>query len=425
MRLALFSDTFAPQMNGVSRTLGHLVNAVTQRGGEVRVFTTSDPRADPMPNVTRWPSIPCPRYPELRLSAVDHRRAVAALREYQPTLIHAATPFGLGMSARSAARTLGIPFVSSYHTSFAAYASFYGASRLEDLVWSALRLFHNGGDRTFCPTHAIRSDLEQRGFERVSVWGRGVDRERFSPLKRSRVMRENMEGPNGRIVVSYVGRIAREKGIGDVIDAANRLYGTDSRISFAFAGDGPHLDHCVRSAPPSCRFMGRLEGEDLAAFYASSDMFVFPSETDTFGNVLLEAMATGLPIVAAESAPSREIVGNGARWYEGGSGAQLALSLTSLAWNPEARRELGGASWARAANHSWDAVFDAMFLEYDAAILRHRQGPLMTAERGRPSSASSGLIPRIIASVGARSTVRTNSGLRPGVTPEPANTSGT
>jgi glycosyltransferase involved in cell wall biosynthesis len=376
MRLALFSDTFAPQLNGVARTLRTLVDEVHGRGGEVRVFTTSDPRAESSPGVERWASTPCPSYPELRLSAPNTRRALEALKAYAPTVVHAATPFGLGISGRAAAQRLGIPFVSSYHTSFGAYARFYGLSPLEEPVWSMLRSFHNSGLRTFCPTHAIRRELEVKGFTGVHVWGRGVDRRRFTPLKRSRVMRERMGGTERHMVVAYVGRIAREKGLDHLLDAARRLATADAKVVFAFAGDGPHLGQCRREAPGTCRFLGRLEGEELAAFYASADIFVFPSETDTFGNVLLEAMATGLPMVAAATAPSREIAGRAAVWYPPNDGSLLAHSISELAWSASRRRELGGLALARAANHSWDVVFDAMFAEYDRAIHEHASSGL-------------------------------------------------
>lgn len=368
MRLALFTDTYAPQMNGVSRTLGRLVDVVRERGGEARVFTTSAPRAQPDESVHRWPSMRCPLYPELRMSMPDRHSAMEALREFKPTLVHAATPFGLGLSARAAARALSLPFVSSYHTSFSDYARFYGLGYLEQPIWRALRAFHNGGRRTFCPTDAIRQELASHGFDRLAVWGRGIDRQRFAPSRRSRDMRLRMGAIDSSIVVAYVGRVAREKGLDHLLAASRRVASCDSRITFAFAGDGPYLEHCRSAASSNCRFLGRLEGLDLAAFYASADVFLFPSATDTFGNVLLEAMASAVPILAADTRPSREIVGNAGMWYPPDDATALASAILEFAFNAPRRAEAGALSLTRSADFDWTAVFDALFEEYDCAI---------------------------------------------------------
>ncbi|MEP6619541.1 MAG: glycosyltransferase family 1 protein [bacterium] len=367
MRLALYTDTFAPQMNGVTRTLGRLVAAVRERGGDASVFTTSDPRAGVDDRVGRWPSIRCPKYPELRVALPNPTRAMNELLAFRPTLVHAATPFALGASARSAARSLGIPLVTSYHTSFSDYARFYGVGYLERPIWSALRAFHNAGRRTFCPTEVVRRELAAHGFERLSVWGRGVDRAHFTPSRRTRDMRHRMGAGDGSIVVAYVGRIAPEKGIDHLLEAMTRLAAHDSTIVLVLAGDGPYLDHCRAIAPPNCRFLGRMEGLELAAFYASADTFVFPSSTDTFGNVLLEAMASGLPILAADTPASREVLGGAGAYYEGDSATALAASLTELAYNHARRAHAGATSLARSADFDWSRVFDALFDEYDRA----------------------------------------------------------
>lgn len=366
LRLALFTDTFAPQMNGVARTLNRLVSTVRERGGSVRIFTCTDPQVKVIDaDVRRYPSIAVPVYPELRLSIPSMRQVERDLRDFAPTLIHAATPFGVGLAGRRAARTTGIPFVTSYHTSFSAYASFYHLGWLARSGWEFLKWFHNSGQRTYCPTRTVQRELAERGFENLFVWSRGVSAERFSPANRSRAMRMRMGGADDAVIVAYVGRIAKEKGIDHLLAAANELADVAS-IKFAFAGDGPHLEQCRSIAPPSVTFLGRLEGEELAAFYASADVFVFPSVTDTFGNVLLEAMASGLPIVAADTPTTREVVGDAACYYPGSSARGLVeplLSLTSERW---LGRHLAGIGLARSRQFRWDAVFDSLIADYES-----------------------------------------------------------
>ncbi|MES2176885.1 MAG: glycosyltransferase family 1 protein [Gemmatimonadota bacterium] len=365
LRVALFTDTYAPQMNGVARTLARVAGAIRQRGGAVRVFTTTDPRAPASSDVVRYPSIACPLYGELRLAAPHAATIAHELARFRPSIVHIATPFGVGLAARSAARRLGLPCVTSYHTSFAAYARYYGLGPLHGAAWRYLRWFHNSGLRTLAPTHAVQTELESHGFERVSVWGRGVDRTRFTSAKRSRVMRLRVGANDGDLIVAYVGRIAKEKGLEDMLEAAGELHHSNRRIVFAFAGDGPFLDECRRRAPANCFFAGRLEGDDVAMFFASADMFVFPSTTDTFGNVLIEAMASALPVLAADTVSSREVLGDAGEFYVAGKGHALARLIHANAGDPHGRRHLAAASLRRAADFDWDVVTEQLIAVYE------------------------------------------------------------
>jgi phosphatidylinositol alpha 1,6-mannosyltransferase len=369
LRLALFTDTALPQLNGVTRTLDRLARAVRARGGEVRTFTTTARGADDDLSVRRFASIPFWAYPQLRLAAPRVAAVTRELREFRPTLVHAATPFGVGLAGRAAAARIGVPFVSSYHTSFSAYAEFYGLGALTSAGWRFQRWFHNGGLRTFCPTRAVQRELESHGVRRTRVWGRGVDTARFSPRQRSTSFRRDVLGAgSGTVVVGYVGRLAAEKGLGLALDAM-RLARQRSAVPivFAFAGDGPYAAECRTRAPEGSIFLGRLEGEALTTFYASVDMFVFPSRTDTFGNVLLEAMASGLPVVAANAAPTRELLRDGSCGVladaEEGPGP-MAEAIVALAHDAERRAALTGRGLSVAAQHSWDAVFDLLLADY-------------------------------------------------------------
>ena len=367
LRLALFSDTYAPQVNGVARTLERLAREVRARGGEVRIFTASDPAALPDPHVVRLPSVAFWAYKELRLAPPISPRALREVRAWRPTLIHAATPFGIGLSGRAAARQLGIPFVSSYHTHFSAYVRFYNLGALETISWGFLRWFHNGGVRTFVPSLAIAAELEAKGFSTLRVWPRGVDTARFNPSFRSPGVRARAGAPSDDVVVAaYVGRLAPEKGIDVAIEAMRiAMQRMPGRLVFALAGDGPYEAHCRAVAPPGSHFAGRLMGDDLSRFYASADLFLFPSTTDTFGNVLLEAMASGLPVVGADVATTPELVASdrGALFAPGDPEA-MAARIVELAGDTLRRRAMAARAAAFAESCSWARVWDGLIGDY-------------------------------------------------------------
>jgi glycosyltransferase involved in cell wall biosynthesis len=368
LRLALFTDTFLPQLNGVTRTLDRLVAAVRERGGEALTWTTTDPCAAADPAVRRLASVPFWGYPQLRLAAPRTGRAVREIRAFAPTLVHAATPFGIGLSGRAAARRLGVPFVSSYHTSFSAYARFYRLGLLAGSGWSYLRWFHNAGLRTYCPTRAVQRELRTHGLRRTRLWTRGVDARCFHPSYRSQEFRLRVLGADPEaVVVIYVGRLAPEKGLDFALDAmAMAARRSTRRLVFAFAGEGPYAAACRAKALAGSVFLGRLDGETLSTFYASADLFVFPSATDTFGNVLLEAMASRVPIVAADVPPTRELLG------EGGHGLlvppndppALAEALVDLAADPGRRERLAARGLEAAAVYSWERIFDSLVADY-------------------------------------------------------------
>lgn len=372
MRIAVFSDTYAPQVNGVARTLATLVSAARARGGEVTVVTV-DAEADsarPLPGVVRWPSIPFWAYPELRIASPRVRDARQILRAMRPDIVHVATPFGVGLAARAAARAEGLPLVSSFHTDFAAYLRYYRLQALEGVAWPYLRWFHGGGLRTFVPTPTGAAQLRRRGFSGVRVWGRGVDRDRFSPRFRSRALRAaHGIGDHETLVVS-VGRLAPEKGIETILAAARTLQATvGRRIRFAFVGDGPAEARYRADAPAGTIFAGRLLGEALSEFYASADAFVFASTTDTFGNVLLEAMASGVPVIAPDEGPTLDVANaDNALVIPPRDPVALAGAIQRLAGDAACCTRLRARGLASAAQRDWGRIWDALFADYEAAI---------------------------------------------------------
>lgn len=377
LRLAIFSDTYAPQVNGVSRTLERLVAAMEHRGGMVRVETVADPLAVDDPRVVRWPSIPFWAYPQLRMSAPLRAHVTDGLAAWRPNLVHLTTPFGVGLAGRSAARALGVPLVTSYHTSFSAYLRHYHLTALDAIAWPFLRWFHNGGLRTFAPSRHVAGELTERGFNGVRLWSRGVDPLRFHPRFRLEAMRAAMgaAAPGAApddFVVAYVGRLAPEKGVYTAIEAMRALMTRESsprRIRFALAGDGPDEVRCRELAPPGTWFAGSLGGEALSAFYASADAFVFPSTTETFGNVVLEAMASGLPVIAPDIGATLELANNvTALTFRAGDAASLAQQVARLRDDPVLHSEKRAAGLRVAAARSWDAVWDGLVRDYREAL---------------------------------------------------------
>ena len=367
LRIAIFSDTWLPQVNGVTRTLDRLLNAIVARGGEVRAYTTTDPAAKADPRIVRYRSRPFWAYPQLRVARPDRAWAIREMEAFAPTLIHAASPFGLGLSGRAAARELGVPLVSSYHTSLSAYAKFYHLGALATPGWAFLRWFHNAGRRTYAPTRAIEQELIAHGFEDTAIWSRGIDVGRFSPSFRSAALRRELGADDDTFLVAYVGRIALEKGLDTLVRAmhAAKARAGGRKVMFALAGDGPYLVTCRAEVPEGTAFTGMIGGDRLSAVYASADLFVFPSVTDTFGNVLLEAMASGLPVLGADAPPTRELLGDrrGAIFPAGDPDA-LATAILELAADAPRRARQAALGLTFAANQSWDVIFDDLILDY-------------------------------------------------------------
>jgi len=368
LRLAVFTDTYAPQVNGVARTLERLAEAVRRRGGAVRVVTTGDPSARADPDVVRWPSVPFWGDPHVRIAPPLLSRARRELLAWHPTVVLAATPFGVGIAGRAAARGLGTRLVTSYHTHLSAYARFYGLGALEPASWRFLRWFHGGGMRTYCPTRAVGDELARRGFHDLALWSRGVEHARFHPGHRSRARRLAFGAREDTVLVIYAGRLAREKNL-EVALKAMRVADAalPGRFAFALAGDGPFAARARAQAPSGATFTGRITGDALSAFYAAGDVMLFPSTTDTFGNVLLEGMASGTAVVAADAPPTREILGDGGGVLVAPDDASaMAGELVTLALDGARRRALQSAALAASARFNWDGVFDAFLSDLRA-----------------------------------------------------------
>ena len=315
LKIFLVTETYPPEINGVAMTLHRLVTALRERGHSVQVIR---PRQDAdaeaagtdADNDILVRGLPIPGYPELRFGLPSTGVLKNLWTEKQPDIVHIATQGPLGWSARKAARKLGLPVSSSFHTNFDAYSRHYGVGLMKRPITAVLRNFHNGTDTTLVPTRSLARSLLATGYRNVSVVSRGIDTRLFNPQRRSTSLRNQWGAKADDLVVAYVGRIAPEKNMGMVFDAFAEIQRARHDAKLVLVGDGP-LHDALRTRYPQHVFSGMQRGEALASHYASADMFLFPSLTETFGNVTTEALASGLGIVAYDYAAAGELIESG------------------------------------------------------------------------------------------------------------------
>lgn len=312
MRIALVSDTYTPQVNGVTTVVVRIASALRAFGHEVVVIAPRYPgQAALDPGELRIPSVAFPPYPAIRLSLPRFGAVARFLDSFKPDLVHVATEGPLGLMGRRYAVQRGVPLVTSYHTNFPQYARHYGAGTFEPLVWKWLRWFHRPAVLTQTPGEAVARELERRGIGRPVVWGRGVDTVHFSPSRRSAGWRRWLAGDDDTAVVLHVGRLAPEKNVDVLAEAwiaARERVG--QRATFVLAGEGPETRRLLAQLPWA-RQLGFLDRDKLADVYASADICVLPSKTETCGLVALEAMASGLAVIAADAGGFRESITHG------------------------------------------------------------------------------------------------------------------
>lgn len=393
MRIALFTDTFVPSLNGVARVLGLLVEHGNRRGHEVGVVSPSIEDRD-WPGTAfhiRLPGWELPFYREFKACLPylgrEDRETLAAFR---PDVAHLATEALVGLVGRSWAKATGVPSVTSYCTNFPDYMEGYRMGLLQEPVWNHLRRFHESAVLSFCPSQATRSELLDRGFhDRFRIWGRGVDSELFHPAKRSEELRRAL-APEADLVLLYVGRIAPEKRLDLLLDALPHLQArTPQRLALVFVGGGPAVEGLAARNVKGVHFAGYQRGEDLAAHYASGDIFLFPSDTETFGQVVTEAMASGLPVVAPARGGVMDTVrpGETGILFEPGSVEDLVDKASTLLDDAPLRVRLGTQARAAAERRSWNAVFDKLFADYEEAVHRRDEPVTQRLQDRRKASA--------------------------------------
>jgi glycosyltransferase involved in cell wall biosynthesis len=313
MRIALFTETFLPKIDGIVTRLRHTVEHLHRFGDRVLVICPDEGLTEYKgAKIYGVPGIPLPLYPELKL-AIPRPSIRNVLEKFQPDLVHVVNPAVLGIGGLYYGKAMDIPLVASYHTHLPQYLQHYGLGALEGVLWELLKLGHNQAELNLCTSSVMVQEIVSHGIERVDLWQRGVDTEMFRPHLASRQMRDRLSqgNPDSPLLI-YVGRVSAEKEIEQIKPILEAI--PESRL--AIIGNGPHRETLEQHfAGTATNFVGYLHGLELASAFASADAFIFPSRTETLGLVLLEAMAAGCPVVAANSGGIPDIVTDGVNGY--------------------------------------------------------------------------------------------------------------
>jgi glycosyltransferase involved in cell wall biosynthesis len=371
MRVLIVTDTFPPDINGVARTLSTLGEGLQRRGHEVQVVTTvGDAKGAGLKRHVMH-SMPLPGYPGLRFGFSSARQLLEIFDNFRPEVLYVATEGVMGISAIRAAGKREIPVISGFHTNFQTYLEDYNLPGMQSIAQGALRVVHNQTARTLTPSADTAAMLEDWGVQNVGVMGRGVDTDLFHPRRRSPELRGSWGAGESTPVAIYVGRIAAEKNLDLVVRAFAAFSDAEPDARMVFVGDGPRLAS-LKEEHPEFHYAGARTGEDLAVHYASGDVFLFPSVTETFGNVVLEAMSAGLGVVAYDYAAPRLLIRCGENgWLAplGDEAAFLAQSrAAAAAWNDAAVRT---AARQTAFDLGWERVIEQFEHEL-ASVMRDR-----------------------------------------------------
>jgi glycosyltransferase involved in cell wall biosynthesis len=377
LRIALVTETFPPEVNGVAMTLGNLVNGLLQRGHTVQIVRPRQAREegaaepDGLDQVLAK-GVPIPKYPDLRFGLLSQNRLIELWRQKRPDVVHVATEGPLGWCAITAARKLKLPVTSSFHTNFHQYSGHYGIGLLKKSIAVYLRKFHNRTLATLAPTQTVAKALEATGFRNVAILSRGVAIEQFTPALRSMALRASWGAAPEDVVVLYVGRLAKEKNVNVVLAAFSAIQARLPTAKLVFVGDGP-LRQPLQETCPQAVFTGIKTGKVLAEHYASADLFLFASLTETFGNVVPEALASGTAVVSYAAAAAAHLIThdrNGALVAPGDE-LQFIHTAVALATDPARLFSLRQQAPASVAHMSWAAVTDSFVGTLRAVIDRH------------------------------------------------------
>jgi phosphatidylinositol alpha 1,6-mannosyltransferase len=382
VRVLYCTDTYPPQVNGVSVVTALSVDGLQRRQWECAVvaprypdetLVSSDPTSSPAGSAvdrTTIPSVALPLYPEVRLAAPVYQTVAAAIARFKPDLVHCQTEFVIGRLGQMAARRARVPLVSSYHTDFGKYVAAYGVPWLYPPVAGYIGRFHRRSLRTYTPSAPAKEDLRRARIEHVEVWGRGVDVQAFAPNRRSRSLRDAYRIDDS-FVLLHVGRFAAEKGVERIVEAyriARDLLPTGvRRLRLVLAGSGPATSRVRAAAPDDVIFLGQLDRQKaLPTLYASADAFVFSSLTETLGLVVLEAMASGLPVIATPAGGVADHLRDGENGiaYPPADTLAMARAIVRLALDRDLHARLAAGARHTAEMLSWDHELDRLDASY-------------------------------------------------------------
>lgn len=377
LRVALFTGNYNYIKDGVALTLNRLVGFLERRGVPVLVFApvAETPAFESVGDLVPVPSFAIPTRKEYRIATGLPEAQRKRLAEFRPTLFHIAVPDILGYQALKLAEKWNVPAVASYHTRYDTYLRFYGLGIFETLGQRYMKNFYNRVKRVYPPSESMAEIIRREGqSQHVEVWTRGVDSDLFSPAKRDMTWRRSLGIADDEVAISFAGRLVKEKNTAVYMRVMNMLAERGLKVKPLVIGDGPEMA-AMKAGLRNGVFAGFLHGEALARAYASSDIFFFPSESETFGNVTLEAMASGLPAVNAIASGSNSLVVEGETGYLVSARDEpgLAAKLDVLVKDAALRRRMGEAARARALTFSWDHILSGLLDSY-RTVLREAHG---------------------------------------------------
>lgn len=376
LRIALFSGNYNYVRDGANQALNRLVSYLLEQGAAVRVYspTVAQPAFEPAGDLVSIPSVAIPNRPEYRAPVMLSPSVKRDLKEFAPNIVHISSPDIAGHSATRWAKKHDVPMLASVHTRFETYPRYYNMAWLEPLLEAALRRFYRRCDAIVAPSDSMAQLLrEQRMSYDVGIWSRGVDRDIFHPSKRDSAWRRTHGISDDDQVIGFVGRLVMEKGLDVFSDTIDRLVRRKVSHKVLIVGEGP-ARQWFASRLPNAVFAGFQGGQDLGRAVASMDMLFNPSVTETFGNVTLEAMACGLPVVAAEATGSQSLVANGesGKLVRPGAISDYADALQFYCENPDIAAKHGAAGAKRAERFSWDRINGGLAETY-LRLIRQRQ----------------------------------------------------
>ena len=378
-RLALFTGAYNHIADGVSLTLNRLVAFLEDQGVEVLVFapTVDEPALEHAGELVPLPSVPAPGRPEYRVTTRFPRRVREQLEAFGPTLVHLATPDYAGYRALRWANEHGLPAVASYHTHFSSYFRYYHLGAVEPLFWQYARWFYGQCEQVYVPSQSMADVLRSQEItDGLRLWERGVETDRFHPRHRDLAWRRTLGVGDDEVLVSFVSRLVWEKGLGVFADVVEGLAARGLKARSLVVGDGPARDE-LESRLGETLFTGHLGGDELPRADASSDVVLFPSDTETFGNVTLEAMASGVPTVCADATGSSELVDDGTTGFlVPPDDADGFLDATArLVRDADLRARLGAAARERAEDYAWDVILRRLLGYYHEVLSGHDRVP--------------------------------------------------
>jgi glycosyltransferase involved in cell wall biosynthesis len=378
LRIAIFTGNYNYVRDGANQALNRLVAYLLQRNVAVRIYspTVEEPALPPNGDLVSIPSVAFPGRGEYRAPLMIPPRVKRDIMRFRPNIFHIASPEMLGHRAVTLAHKLNLPVVASVHTRFETYPRYYGLGFLEPLMVIALRRLYRRCNAIFAPSDSMAQLLrEQRMNYDVGIWSRGIDREIFNPQRRDMEWRRSLGIDDEMPVVGFVGRLVMEKALDVFADSVDRLQRRGVPHKVLVVGEGPAGEWFEKRLPDAI-FAGFFEGPELARAVASMDMLFNPSVTETFGNVTLEAMACGLPVVAARATGSESLVVHGltGRLCRPGAFDEFAQALAHYCQDGDARREAGNAGSKASQRFGWDEVNDELIAGYLRVIRQHRTG---------------------------------------------------